>query len=271
MLASKKTYLFSIDLEEIFFRTSDNIPRHKRVPEVMNELLAFLDTHQAKITFFTVGDIAEEYPDVIQNIVDAGHEIASHSHRHVTLDKQTPGEFEEDLVANINSLKKAGAKEVIGYRAPNFSVEQNRQWVYPILAKHGIKYSSSILPASNPLFGWKEHGAEATTKSGILELPMTVAKFFHLEIPPSGGIYFRVLPLFWIKRAFKKTKSPILGYMHPYDFDYSQPRIMHPGINNSRFYNFLMYYKRKGLYKRLAYFLKEYEVMTYQQFLNNHE
>jgi polysaccharide deacetylase family protein (PEP-CTERM system associated) len=271
MSAVKKTYLFSIDLEEIFFRTSKEIPRFKRVPEVMKELLAFLEKHQTKITFFTVGDIAEEYPDVIRDIVEAGHEIASHSHRHITLDKQTSEQFESDLVSNINALKKAGAKEIVGYRAPNFSVEENRTWVYPILAKHGIKYSSSVLPADNPLFGWKDHGIESRTQNGVLELPMTVFKFLHLVIPPSGGIYFRVLPLFWIKRAFRKTKSPILGYMHPYDFDYSQPRIMHPGINNSRFYNFLMYYKRKGLYKRLAFFLKEYDVMTYQQYLNFHE
>ena len=262
-----KHYLFSIDLEEVFFRLPKGEERHRRVPEVLKELLAFLAKYNTKITFFTVGDIAEEYPEVIQQLVSEGHEIACHSHRHYTIDTQSKEDFEADLIANIQVLKKAGAQEIIGYRAPNFSVEEDKQWVYPILEKHGILYSSSVLPAENPLFGWPSHTSKPVYYGKVLEMPMTVAKFLHLTLPPSGGIYFRVLPLFWVKRAFKKIKSPILGYMHPYDFDYQQPRIMHPGINNSKFYNFLMYYKRKQLYKRLAYFIKKYQVVTYKTYL----
>ena len=135
------------------------------------------------------------------------------------------------------------------------------------MAKHGITYSSSVLPAKNPLFGWKEHGANFKSSNGVLEMPMSVSKFFHLTIPQGGGIYFRVLPFVWIKRAFKKARNPILGYMHPYDFDYKQPRIMHPGINDSKFYNFLIYRGRRGLYKRLHKIFEEYTVCTYSEYI----
>jgi len=266
----KKHYLFSIDLEEVFFRTDASFGNHERVPFILDELLPFLKKHKVNITFFTVGDIAENYPLVIKRILSDGHEIACHSHRHITIDKQSPSDFETDLVANIEALKKAGAKDIKGYRAPNFSVEEKTAWVYPILAKHGITYSSSVLPADNPLFGWKDHGTSFKTSSGVLEMPMSVSKFLHLTIPPGGGIYFRVLPFIWIKRAFKEIENPVLGYMHPYDFDYNQPRIMHPGINNSRFYNFLMYWGRKRLYKRLEKLFDTYTVCTYSTFIEQH-
>lgn len=266
----KKHYLFSIDLEEVFFRSDNSTEGIRRVPFVLDQLLPFLKKEGIKITFFTVGDIAENYPQVIQKIQEDGHEIACHSNVHLTLDKQTPQEFEADLIANIEALKNAGAKDIKGYRAPNFSVEEKTSWVYPILAKHGIVYSSSVLPADNPLFGWKEHGASFKKSDGVLEMPMSVSKFLHLNIPPGGGIYFRVLPFLWIKRAFKKANGPVLGYMHPYDFDYKQPRIIHPGINNSKFYNFLMYWGRKGLYSRLHKIFKKYSVCTYSTFIQEH-
>jgi polysaccharide deacetylase family protein (PEP-CTERM system associated) len=266
-------FLFSIDLEEVFFRLDEGVKIEKRVPEIMDRFLSFLNAEGVKITFFTVGDIAQEYPEVIARIVEEGHEIACHSHRHITVDKQNSKEFEEDLIQNITVLKQAGAKVIEGYRAPNFSINESRTWIYPILKKHGIKYSSSVLPAKNPLFGWEGFGEKPKMQEGVLEIPISVSSFLGKQLPFGGGIYFRVLPKFWIKSCFNKFKQagkPVLGYMHPYDFDYEQPKIMHPGINNSKLYNFLMYYKRKNLYKRVSSFFSENKICTYKQFIEEY-
>ena len=76
-----------------------------------------------------------------------------------------------------------------------FSLTEKTQWAYDILAELGIRYSSSVLPAPNPLFGWPEFGVSARRMtSGVLEIPMTPARVGPLRVPVGGGVYFRVLP-----------------------------------------------------------------------------
>lgn len=242
----------------------------ERVPQITHKILDWLDRKHVKITFFTVGDIAENYPELIQEIKHRGHEIACHSYRHITLDKQSPEVFQKDLESNIKALIDAGAEAPTGYRAPVFSLTEDRAWVYSILKQSGITYSSSVLPAQNPLFGWLGFGENAKDIEGVLEIPMSVGTFLGKTVPFGGGVYFRVLPFGWIKRQFRmfETKgAPINSYMHPYDFDTEQEHFMHPGINNSKFYNHLMYRGRKKTFSRLDVFAKEYTIIPFQQYV----
>ena len=48
-----------------------------------------------------------------------------------------------------------------------------------------------------------------------------------------------------------KQNQPVLGYAHPYDIDQEQEHFMHPGINNNRMYNKLMYVNRGTLLKKI--------------------
>ena len=111
-------FLFSIDLEDIRFRMEDGGQYAPRVPTLTQSILDWLDKKNFKITFFTVGDIAENYPEVIQEIEHRGHEVACHSYRHITITDQTEDEFKADLANNIEALTKAGAEQPIGYRHP---------------------------------------------------------------------------------------------------------------------------------------------------------
>lgn len=263
-------FLFSIDLEDIRFRMEDGDQYAPRVPKVTKNILDWLDQRNLKITFFTVGDIAENYPEIIQEIESKGHEIACHSYRHLTLDKQTKDEFQKDLENNIEAILKAGATAPVGYRAPVFSLTGDRIWAYDILKGAGIKYSSSVLPAKNPLFGWEGFGFEKKEMGGVLEIPISLGKFLHKTVPFAGGVYFRVLPFGWVKKQFKKADAaglPILSYMHPYDFDTEQEKFMHPGINNSGFYNKLMYKNRDQLFTRLNEVCEGREVLPYATWL----
>ena len=146
--------------------------------------------------------------------------------------------------------------------------------VYPdVLTEYGITYSSSVLPANNPLFGWKEFGpAPRKMNERLLEIPITLNKFGLINIPFAGGVYFRCLPFWFIKTSFRKifeSNQPVLSYFHPYDVDTEQEKFMHSGINNNKFYNFLMYYNRKNLFKRLNNILKQdVEVMTFDKYIN---
>ncbi len=271
-----RIFLFSIDLEDIRFRMKDGSAYKERVPENTFKYLEWLNKHDFTCTFFTVGDIARTYPSLIKSIVDEGHEIACHTNTHTALDKMSKSEFKKDLHQNIDSLMKAGSKQISGFRAPYFSLTQNTSWAYDVLNEMDFVYSSSVYPAKNPFYGWKTHGQEIKqTESGVIELPMTVKNYNVMEIAFSGGVYFRNLPMIFIKKGFNEyfnKEKPLLSYFHPYDVDTDQEKFMHPEINNSHFYNFLMRNNRKNVFKRLDTLKKQtdFKIITYREYVENY-
>lgn len=263
-------YLFSVDLEDVRFAMSDGRKYRERVPDMTRCYLDWLAGRGAKTTFFVVGDVAEAYPGLIAEIAAAGHEIGCHSHRHIPLEKQTPAEFRADVEACRAALQHAGATDVRGYRAPVFTITEKTAWAYPILGELGFTYSSSVLPAKNPFWCWPEFGPRPKKLDGIWEIPMTVARFGPFVVPPAGGVYLRALPLWFIKRTARRCREaglPLLGYCHPYDIDTGQERFMHPDIDDSRFYNFLMYYNRKKVFPRLEAILAQgFRMIPYREY-----
>jgi hypothetical protein len=116
----------------------------------------------------------------------------------------------------------------------------------------GINYSSSVLPAKNPLFGWPEFGSDARRVNGVLEIPMTLTRVGPLRVPVGGGVYFRALPSRVIELVFARAQAAaITGYFHPYDIDTESERFMHADIHGNRFYHWLMYYNRDSVFAKL--------------------
>jgi polysaccharide deacetylase family protein (PEP-CTERM system associated) len=269
-----KTYLFSVDLEDVRFGMADGLKYQERVSANVHKYFDWLNKHGFKCTFFVVGDVAEAYPSLIKEISSEGHEIACHLHRHVPLDQLSRETFKEGLEANVRSLNRAGAAGIEGFRAPIFSLMPSTSWAYEVLKELGFSYSSSVLPAKNPFYGWEEFGKRPKKVQGIVEIPMTVEKLGPLNIPIAGGVYFRVLPEILIRRWVKnylKSDIPLLGYFHPYDIDVEQEHFMHPEINDSRFYNFLMYYNRKNVFKRLDSIIDMgFTVCPYAEYVHSH-
>jgi len=261
--------LLSIDLEDVRDQVDGGSQYREGVPGNTHQYLEFLQIKAAHATFFVVGNVARKYPSLINEIVSEGHEIACHSNKHIQIDKQTPEEFEEDLKRNLDSLYEAGAKDVIGYRAPTFSLTATTQWAYKILHKAGLKYSSSVLPAANPLYGWKEFGVDPKSVDGILEIPITLHTIPFLRVPMAGGVYFRVIPSMLINysvRHHMKNGTPITTYLHPYDIDTMQERFMHPDLDNKAYLNYLMYVNRSGVFSKLEKLIELCEPTTYKEF-----
>lgn len=272
-MKTNNTFLFSIDLEDVRENVENKHLYKDRVIENTQVYLNWLKQYQFKCTFFTVGKVAEEHPELIQTIISEGHEIACHSYLHIPVATQKPDEFKNDLDKNIKALQKAGAKEIKGYRAPIFSIDKRCEWAYDIMKEFGITYSSSVLPAKNPLYGWPEFGqAFKKLPNGIIEFPISLAPFGPLNIPFAGGVYFRALPQFFLLKSFKnyfQNNQPALSYFHPYDLDTKQEHFMHAGINNNKFFNWLMYYNRKNLIKRLDKVIAlKANITTYSDFIS---
>lgn len=249
------TYLFSVDLEDVRMLMPDGERFAERVPEMTQRYLDWLTSRNAVCTFFVVGDQAERYPELIATIAQAGHEIACHTADHAPLTSMTADTFRTNVRRNVELIEQCGVARPVGFRAPVFSLTPDTAWAHDVLADEGFTYSSSVLPAASPLFGWPGFGFQARRMpSGIIELPMSLARFGHMRIPIAGGVYFRALPRRMVRRQVRRAlaaDTPLLGYFHPYDIDAQQERFMHPGIGESKLYNWLMYRNRNTTLERL--------------------
>ena len=265
---TRQPLLLGIDLEDV----RDQIPNGRRYQDRLEgnvlRLLKSLRESRAKGTFFTVGTLARRHPELIREIASQGHEIAAHGNTHTQLTNMTRAEFKEDLADNLSVLGQTQSHDVVGFRAPTFSLTPKTQWAYEVLAEHGVKYSSSVLPARNPLFGWPDFGSLpriVSPSSGVLEIPMSLHAKPLPQVPLAGGVYLRVLPLslsLWsLKR--KDADEPITTYIHPYDIDTGQERFMHPDLNESKAMNWLMYINRDQALHRLTELMRRCSVWRY--------
>lgn len=234
-------------------------------------VLNLLDKHNRKSTFFVLGSVAKKYPDLIRLIHQKGHEIATHSYSHKNIFELKPQEFEEELKKVTEILTSITSEKPIGYRAPNFSFDQNTNWAYDILKKIGYKYSSSIFPFKTKLYGLPKAPLSPYSPSSsdlllhdpkgkFIEFPATVLKVLGKNIPVSGGIYFRLLPVSFTKFALKRiTKErPATFYLHMRDLYENVPRIKHLSIEA----RIVHYFGLKNAINKFEYLLKHFEFVA---------
>jgi polysaccharide deacetylase family protein (PEP-CTERM system associated) len=222
--------ILTVDVEEHFqvelFRhtVSRDTWRERQSRLTMNliRLLDILDQHQTLATFFTLGWVADRHPQLISMIRDRGHELASHGYWHESIKRMSPEQFREDLQRSLEALNKAAEVEVIGYRAPTFSAELDREWIWEILLANGIRYDSSIYPAHHDIYGDPTAPrfpyAINTDNGALLEIPPTTYKVFGRNIAVCGGGSLRLFPLWFTRRAIKaynRAGFASVVYLHP--------------------------------------------------------
>lgn len=196
--------------------------RYVLITEQLLELLAEANIHGS---FFFVGEVAETEPALVRKVAAAGHEVAFHSMHHEVLPRQRPALFKAQCQRGKQLLEDITGVEVVGYRAPVFSLTRQSLWAVDILTELGYRYSSSVLPAGNPLYGLP--GAPLTPfrwHSGLVEFPAPLAGVAGLKLPFLGGFYLRYLPAFMVRRWLRcaPEDSCLWAYCHPYDFDSGQ-------------------------------------------------
>jgi len=211
-------------------RKHDYAARMERCTRWIADALAAAN---ANATFFIVGQIAESHPKLVRDLADAGHEIASHSWDHRRVHLHTPDTFREDLRRSKAALEQAGGREVVGYRAPTFSITQATAWAVDVLAEAGFKYDSSIFPVKHDRYGVPDAPRHPFVVRGphksILEIPPVTWRKFGQNVPAAGGGYFRLFPPAIMRAAIRQTLRDPTGlpvlYFHPWEFDPDQPKL----------------------------------------------
>lgn len=215
---------------------SDYLPddREDQIVASTMPILDLLDKYDTKATFFVLGIVAEEHPELVRIIYDKGHEIASHAYSHKMLHQLSDDEVRDEVAKSVNLLEAITGEKPLGFRAPSFSMDNRTKQALAVLMEYGFKYDASVFPVKTNLYGEPraprypyrpslEDLTETDENGGIVEFPMSVLKL-GVNIPVAGGFYFRVLPLWFFKLAFRRINKthPAIFYIHPWE---TYPRI----------------------------------------------
>lgn len=250
-ISPRPRHCLSFDIEEHFQVSAFESPmrrRHweqyeSRVEANTERLLELLAKSGVRATFFVLGWLAERYPSLVRRIASGGHEIASHGYGHELITGQTSVAFREDIRKAKDILESILSGPVLGYRAPSFSITKDTMWATQILVEEGYIYDSSIFPILHDRYGVPSANPgvhQLLTPSGLLwEVPPSTVKYMGVRLPVAGGGYFRLYPYVVLRALLRKLEgegSPLVMYMHPWEFDPDQPRMEGSLVSRMRHY-----------------------------------
>ena len=241
---------FTVDVEEYFHANAlepyaprtqwDALP--SRVEAGTRVLLELLAEHGVHGTFFVLGWVARRRPGLVRDIAAAGHEVASHGWGHRRVTELTPEQFRTSVRASRAELEELVGCEVIGYRAPSFSIVPRTEWALDVLLEEGYRYDSSIFPG-RPGSGWGKMDRDPhrlrRAAGGLDVVPPATLRVAGRTLPAGGGAYFRLLPYRLFAAALRQASArgaAATFYVHPWEVDPEQPRFRMPLHTRIRHY-----------------------------------
>ncbi len=203
--------LLSFDLEEFDIpeEFGQKLTEEEKLDVTMKgliPLLALLDKHQIKATFYTTAFFAESRPEIIKKIAES-HEIASHGFYHSSFQP-------DDILKSKIALQNITSKTVNGFRmARLMPVDMS------LLAKAGYIYDSSLNPTYIPgRYNNFDKARKPFQSSGLMILPTSVATILRI---PLFWISFKNFPTrFYTMLALSTLKNDnyLSLYFHPWEF-----------------------------------------------------
>jgi polysaccharide deacetylase family protein (PEP-CTERM system associated) len=219
---------FTVDVEDWYQSCIDfDAPISERVVRNTERVLAMLDECRTKGTFFVQGRVAETFPQLLRDMLAAGHEIQSHAYSHRPLFSMNRHQLRKELELSRKSVEDACGAQVTAFRAPDFSILKDNLWALDVLAETGFTIDSSIFPMRMRRYGvagWLNAPQKLSLPNGqgLWEVPVAIWSWGRFKLPVAGGGYFRLLPRRFISKAFNAILDqdrPVILYCHPYEFN----------------------------------------------------
>ena len=273
--------LLGIDFEEWFHpeliqKVLENEKKTFQVVKGIDKILENLRKHDTYATFFMVGEILEKFPDILDKILENGHEIGFHTMYHSRLDSNN---FQEKFSNELDNFAILTNNKSKGFRAPTFSLNERSSWAIDTLEQHGYVYDSSIVPAKTNLYGTpnapkKPYKITSNSldsdnpKGKIIEFPLMTTKFLGKTVPVGGGFYLRTLPFSTTKKALRtydEANIPGVFYIHSWELT---PEFM-PKIKLSVKNNFITYHNLDKVVDRMDYLLSNFQFTSFERYLKN--
>ena len=272
--------LLGIDFEDWFH--PELIQRHitkknnkPTVVQGIDKIIEWLRKNDTFATFFMVGELLESKPELLDKILDNGHEIAFHTMYHTRLD--TPN-FKEKFAEEIKKFADLTKGKSRGFRAPTFSLNYSTSWAIDLLEKNNYQYDSSIVPVKTKLYGiadayTKPYKISSNKLDGndpngkMLEFPLLTTTIFGKKIPAGGGFYLRSLPLKIIKSAIRncnKDDYPATFYIHSWELTPEfMPKISLPFVDS-----FITYHNLDKAFLKMDKIIKEFKFTSFERFIS---
>jgi len=204
----------------------------RRVESNTRKALDLLDDFNISATFFVLGVVAKEMPELVREVADRGHEVASKGYLHRSIREFDRHEFRDDVARSREVLERASGAKVHGYRIGHRWFAPRDLWALDVLAAEGFAYDSSVRPlfrryAQEP---WRRLPHRHSCSHGELwEFPLSTWPLGTWWFPISGGNWFRQFPHWLMRRAVaswvRNTLAPFLMYFHVWELDPDQPQI----------------------------------------------
>ena len=270
--------LLGIDFEDWFHPEliKKYLKDDEKKPKVINgigKILELLRKNDTNATFFVVGELLEYEPEILDKILENGHEIAFHTMYHTRLNDFNSKEQFLDELKKFSRLTNNKSK---GFRAPTFSLDSSTSWAIEALVENNYLYDSSVVPAKSSMYGHpnaqenpykiSRESIESQDENGkLMEYPLLVTKFLGKKVPAGGGFFLRTLPMRIIKNAIKeyeKREIPATFYIHSWELT---PEFM-PRIRLSKKDNFITYHNIEKAYEKMEEIIREFRFTSFSDY-----
>lgn len=228
----------TIDVEEWFHVCGDEsgVPAGDwdRLPSDvdrgLDRLLGILDRRGVRATVFVLGWLARRRPDLVRRLADAGHEVASHADGHVRFDDLDPEARRREAAGSRRRLQDLSGQEVLGFRAPEWSIRSTGDPSLRLLAEEGYGWDASVTPV--PGLGRRDNPVGpveccwADGRALRLFPPLTGSFLGWVRLPAGGAWTGRLLPFPWVAGAVEgawRAEQPAVLTAHPWEFDEAHP------------------------------------------------
>ena len=247
----------------------------------LNNYLEILENYCIPSNFFVLGELAIPLKNILREIAQGKHEISSHGWNHKRPMKLNLQEFKNDIIKSKDVLEDITGQDIIGYRAPCFSMDRNR---VDLLIEAGYSYDSSKIKFTNhplygdiDLFGFETLSPNIYKFNNFYEFEISTENILGRNIPVSGGGYIRLLPWLVMKKMISSYLSHsdlYIFYIHPFEFSFKKNPIFPKKSKWNEKHRFS--FGRDSVTKKFQFLLEHlklngFEFTTFKDMINQNE